>query len=71
MISHKTFARTTRMRASKIMEAQEELRAEAQAFASGLGPEALVGFSESAAIVPLGMTATVVSVTVWYRTKGD
>jgi hypothetical protein len=68
MISHKTFTRKTGISQENIKENQEAVRIEAEAFIrSELQDEQVVDISEAAVIIPLGMSGTLVSTTVWYK----
>jgi hypothetical protein len=68
MISYKTFTRKTGISQESIKEDQESVRMEAEAFIrSELKDEQVVNISEAAVIIPLGMSGTFVSTTVWYK----
>ena len=68
MISYRTFTKKTGISQENIKENQESVRMEAEAFIrSELKDEQVVNISEAAVIIPLGMSWTLVSVTVWYK----
>ena len=66
MIAHKTFSRHGGLRPQGMLEAQEEARAQAEAFIStSLTDGDIVAITESA--LPSNWARNLVSVTVWYR----
>ncbi len=66
MIAHSTFSRHGGVTAKGMMEAQEQARAEAEAFiARELNDEDVVAITESA--LPSTWGHCLVSVTVWYK----
>ena len=66
MIVHKTFSRLRGMTSKPMLEAQEEARAEAQAFiASELQPDDVISITE--ATLPSTWSQGLFTVTVWYR----
>lgn len=68
MITHKTFTRKTGLTPKSILKAQEEVRAEVEAFiARELNPDDVVNVTESAVMVPFMLSWTLISVTVWYK----
>jgi hypothetical protein len=68
MISHKNFTRKTGISQEHIKESQDTVRMEAEAFIrSELNDDQVVNISETAVIIPLGMSQTLVSATVWYK----
>ena len=51
-----------------IQETQEGLKRDVEGFiAKELDPADVVSISESAVLIPMGMTRTTVSVTIWYQ----
>lgn len=68
MIAHRSFKRKTGLTQKNILEHQELVRKEAENFIRNeLNDDQIVNISEAAVIIPLGMTWTIVSATVWYR----
>jgi hypothetical protein len=69
VIAHKTFARRDGMTAKSILEAQEEIRAQAEAFmAREIDADDVINVTESSLILPL-TNWSLFSVTVWYRKR--
>ena len=69
MIVHKTFAQRKGMTSKRILDAQQEVRARAQAFiAHEIDSEDVVNITESSVILPL-TDRGFFSVTVWYRKR--
>ena len=68
MIEYKSFNKKTGLTRKSILENQELVRREAETFIRNeLNEDQVVNISESAVIIPMGMTWTIVSATVWYR----
>lgn len=69
MIVHKTFAQRKGMTSKRILDAQQEVRARAQAFiANEIDSEDVVNITESSVVLPL-TDLGFFSVTVWYRKR--
>jgi hypothetical protein len=69
MIVHKTFTRHKGLTPKGMLQAQEEVRAEAEAFiAREVNTDDVVAITESA--LPSTWSFCLVSVTVWYRKRG-
>jgi hypothetical protein len=68
LIEYKSFNKKTGLTRKSILENQELVRREAETFIRNeLNEDQVVNISESAVIIPMGMTWTIVSATVWYR----
>jgi len=68
MIKHKTIEYKTGISHKSILEAYERTRLEAESFIENeLSLDQIISISESAVLIPLGMTSTMVSITVWYN----
>jgi hypothetical protein len=68
MIQHKTFYRKTGISHKSIQEEHESIRCELERFvANELSEDQIISITESAVLIPLGMSSTVVSTTVWYN----
>ena len=70
MIKHKTIDYKTGISHKRLLEAYERTRLEAESFIENeLSMDQIISISESAVLIPLGMTSTMVSTTVWYNDK--
>jgi len=68
MIKHKTLSRKTGLSRKSIQENHELMRSEAESFIKNqLSDDQVISITESAVMMPLGMTWTIVSATVWYK----
>ena len=71
MIEYRTFSKRAGLSSKSIRKAHDEIRTRARTFIREEIPvEQVINISESAVLVPLGMSVTLLSVTVWYRKEG-